>query len=102
MDMNTKLVADVSAYASLVCVLSFCLVFGLSHVPHFPQLALSPLQWLGVETLEVVLAIIAVLLRSRIWPISLVVSWGHVFFYDVRCRLITHLPKLGYEQLDVR
>ena len=78
--MNTQLVANVSAYASLTCVLLFWRGFSLNYVPHFPQLAFSPLQWLGVETLGGVLAIIAALLRSRIWPISLAVSLAMFFF----------------------
>jgi hypothetical protein len=79
-DMNTKLVANISAYASLVCVFSFWLGFGLSHMPSLPQLNLSPLHWLGVEALGVVLAIVAALLRSGIWPVSLVVSLAMLFF----------------------
>jgi hypothetical protein len=78
--MNTKLVANISAYASLVCALIFWLGFGLSHIPNFPQLNLSPLHWLEVEALGVVLAIVAALLRSRIWPVTLGVSLAMFFF----------------------
>jgi hypothetical protein len=49
--VNPKLVANFSAYASLICVFLFWLGFGLSHLPSFPQLNLSPLHWLGVEAL---------------------------------------------------
>jgi hypothetical protein len=73
-------VANFSAYASLVCVFLFWLGFGLSHMPNFPQFNLSPLHWLGVEALAVVLAILAALLRSRIRPISLAVSLAMFFF----------------------
>jgi|HubBroStandDraft_4_1064222.scaffolds.fasta_scaffold27859_5 hypothetical protein len=78
--MNKKLVADVSASASLICPFSFWLGFGLSHMPSLPQLNLSPLHWLGVEALAVVLAIVAALLRSRIWPASLAASLAMLLF----------------------
>ena len=78
--MNTKLVANISAYASLICVFLFWLGFGLGYMPSLPQLNLSPLHWLEVEGLGVVLAIVAALLRSRIWRVSLIVSLIMFFF----------------------
>jgi len=61
-------------------VFLFWLGNGLSHMPNFPEFNSSPLHWLGVEALGVVLAILAALLRSRIWPISRAVSLAMFFF----------------------
>jgi len=72
--------ANVSAFASLVCALSFWLGFALSHAPRLPQLNLSPLHWLAVEGLAVVLAIIATILRSRFWATSLALAVVMFFF----------------------
>ena len=78
--MTRRTVGNISAFSSLVCALSFWLGFALSHAPRLPQLNLSPLHWLTIEGMAVVLAIVATILRSRLWATSLTLAVAMFLF----------------------
>jgi hypothetical protein len=78
--MKIKFSANHFAYASLVCSLSFWLGLILSYVPGAPRLDLPGVRWLAIMGVGVVLAGVAAVLRSKLWPLAIPFALGNFFF----------------------
>jgi hypothetical protein len=72
--MQTKSLAKVFGYASLVCSLSFWVVLTLHYIPGFPKNIDLPFgYWALIWLVAMVLAVVATALGSRRWALAAVV-----------------------------
>jgi hypothetical protein len=80
--MELKSVANVLAYTSIGCALSFWLGLILSRVPGVAGSIsfVPPLWWLVIEGASVVLASFAAIARSKLWPLAVALAVRNFFF----------------------
>ncbi len=78
--MVVKFSSDTFAFTSLACSLSFWLGLILSYIPGVPRLNLPGLGWLAILAIGVVLAGVAAIRRSKLWPLAVPLALGTFLF----------------------
>ena len=78
--MELESIANLFAYTSLVCSLSFWVWAILSLIPGAPRLELPGLWWLTIMGLGGLLAVAAVIAKAKLRFVALPVSVAMFFF----------------------
>ena len=80
--MELESLANLFAYASIGCALSFWLGLILSRVPFVagPINLISPFWWLAIEGVGIALAGFATVARSKLWPLAVPFALGNFLF----------------------
>jgi len=77
---TVKALGDGSAYLTLFLCTAFWIEFGLHFVPGFPLLELTGFQVFKIIGVAVLLAVVALILRSRICKLALPFALSMFFF----------------------
>ena len=75
-----RILRDGSAYISVSCSVSFWILIALSFVPRLPLPLLTAFQVFKIMGVSLVLANVALLLRSKLWRVALPGALLMLFF----------------------
>jgi hypothetical protein len=80
--MTTESLANLFAWASLICSLSFWTGLILSYIPAAPRLNVPGMRWLTVMGVGIVLAVVAAVINfeKKLWIVAVAVAVVTFFF----------------------